>query len=61
MHGAKVVNNYLAIENEKLKFLDDARAGPVAQFPGAQPDRRDFCAIGFDKMHTGTLLHRAPL
>ncbi len=32
-------------------LLDETRAGASAQFPGAQPDRRDFCAIGFDKEH----------
>ena len=36
---------------EPQRLLDDARAGASAQFPGAQPDRRDFCAVGLDEVH----------
>ena len=33
------------------RLLDQPRAGSPAQLPGAEPDRRDFCAIGFDELH----------
>src|SRR5215207_7894875 len=36
---------------EPQRLLDDPRAGASAQFPGAQPDRRNSCAIGFEKQH----------
>src|SRR5215217_3210335 len=36
---------------EPQRLLDDPRTGASAQLPGAQPDRRNSCAIGFDKQH----------
>src|SRR5882672_5963761 len=34
---------------EPQRLLDQARAGSPAQFPGSQPDRRDFCAVGLNE------------
>src|SRR5882724_4511744 len=38
---------------EPQRLFDQARAGPPAQFPGAQPDRWNFGAIGLDEVHQG--------
>src|SRR5215813_8092473 len=43
---------------EPDRLLDDARAGAAAQLPGAEPDRGDFGAVGFDKMHVRSLTDR---
>ena len=44
------------------RLLDHARAGPPAQLPGAEPDRRDFSAVGLETLHqAGTRTDRAPL
>ena len=40
---------------EPERLLDQARAGSPAQLPGAEPDRGDFCAIGFDELHSRVL------
>src|SRR5947208_8690834 len=40
----------MAIAEPQCLF-DEARTGASTQFPGAQPDRRNSCAIGFDKQH----------
>src|SRR5258705_13096384 len=34
-------------------LLDQACAGSPAQLPGPEPDRRDFCAVGFNELHRG--------
>ena len=36
---------------EPQRLLDQPRAGASAQFPGAEPDRRDSGAIGLDEVH----------
>ena len=36
---------------EPQRLLDQPRAGPPAQLPGAEPDRRDFCVFCFDELH----------
>src|ERR1700730_2071938 len=48
------------------RLLDQPCAGAAAQLPGAEPDRRDFCAVGFDELglewHEWALaFDRAPL
>jgi hypothetical protein len=35
---------------EPDRLLDQARAGPPAQLPGAEPDRGNFGAMGFDEL-----------
>ena len=34
---------------EPQRLLDQACAGSPAQFPGPQPDRGDFCAVGLNE------------
>src|SRR5712671_6936671 len=51
--GAKWVVQTLVVTNNSQRLLDQARAGSPAQFPGAQPDRGDFCAIGLNELHRG--------
>jgi hypothetical protein len=36
---------------ESQRLLDQARAGPPAQLPGAEPDCRNLCAVGFNELH----------
>ena len=38
---------------EPERLLDQTRAGPPAQFPRAEPDRRNSCAVGFNELHRG--------
>src|SRR5262245_13487029 len=33
------------------RLLDKARASRAAEFPGAEAELRNFCAIGFDDVH----------
>jgi hypothetical protein len=35
------------------RLLHQARAGSSPQLPGAEPDRRDFCATGLYELHDG--------
>ena len=39
------------------RLFDQACAGSSAQFPGTEPDRRDFGAVGLDELH-GRVLER---
>src|SRR5207245_1373914 len=45
---------------EPQRLLDQPRATAAAQLPGAEPDRGDFGAVGFDKKH-GRVLARTSL
>src|SRR4029078_7522828 len=38
--------------------LHQPRPGSSAQFPGAEPDRRDLCAVGLDEIHREVSRHR---
>ena len=40
---------------EPQGLLDKAGAGPTAQFPGPQPDRRNSGTVGLDELHVRTL------
>src|SRR6185295_14461482 len=46
---------------EPQRLLHDPRADASAQIPGAQPDRRNSCAIGFDKVHRRLSADPAPI